>query len=133
MNYFNNIQFNGFNNGPFKQFSASTNLGGILGVKYTDADRAKDIELSALSPLGTFSLNKTTGMQELLKGTYQSGISSYVGAKLTASVEKEKGQALKYMTEVSLAPFKHTTLSTQLYGQGKNTGFGINFGYNRVF
>lgn len=116
-----------------RQFGASTNLGGLLGVKYTDSDRAKDLEISAISPLGMFSLNKTTGLQDAIKGTYQSGISPTVGASLTASVEKEKGQALRYMTQISLAPFEHTTLSTQLYGQGKNTGFSINLGYNRIF
>lgn len=116
-----------------RQFGISTNLGGLLGVKYTDADRAKDLEVSAISPIGMFSLSKTSGLQDAIKGTYQSGISPTVGASLTASVEKEKGQALKYMTEISLAPFEHTTLSTQLYGQGKNTGFGINLGYNRTF
>jgi hypothetical protein len=116
-----------------RQFGAATNLGGLLGVKYTDSDRAKDLEISALSPLGMFSVNKTTGLEDTLRGTFESGISPVVGAKLTASVEKEKAQALKYMTEISLSPFEHTTLSTKLYGQGKNTGFGINLNYSRTF
>jgi len=119
----------GFN----RQFGIATNLGGLLGVKYTDSDRAKDIELSSLSPLGLFTINKTKGLQDMIKGTFESGISPSVGAKLIASVEKEKGQAIRYMTEISLAPFEHATLSTRLYGQGKKTDIGINFGYSRNF